>query len=89
MPLPTHHAEAPRSCFGDVFECRGMESSGLSRGAPGVSDGIEGFQANAGSTRDGPAWLGVNLEDTKYGDRPVAPSSSWSSPVRSFRPDIA
>ena len=73
MPVPTHHAEALRRCFRDVFACCGREFGSLPRGVLGVSDGIEGVQWNAGyRTRDGTAWLGVNLEGMRYNDWPVA-----------------
>ena len=73
MPVPTHHADALKSCFRDVFGCRGREFGSLSRGVLGISDGNEGVQWNAGYyPRDGAVWLGVNLEGMKYDDWPVA-----------------
>ena len=72
MPVPTHHTDALKSCFRDVFECRGREFGSLSRGVLGISDGNEGVQWNAGYyPRDGAVWLGVNLEGMKYDDWPV------------------
>ena len=65
--------DALKSCFRDVFGCRGREFGSLSRGVLGVSDGNEGVQWNAGYyPRDGAVWLGVNLEGMKYDDWPVA-----------------
>ena len=73
MPVPTHHSDALKSCFRDVFECRGREFGSLSRGVLGISDGNEGVQWNAGHyPRDGTVWLGVNLEGMKYDDWPTA-----------------
>ena len=73
MPVPTHHADALKSRFRDVFGCRGREFGSLSRGVLGISDGNEGVQWNAGYyPRDGAIWLGVNLEGMKYDDWPVA-----------------
>ena len=73
QPSPTHHADAVKSCFRDVFGCRGREFGSPSRGVLGVSDGNEGVQWNAGHyPRDGAVWLGVNLEGMKYDDWPVA-----------------
>ena len=72
MPIPTHHADALKGCFRDVFGCRGREFGSISRGILGVSDGNEGVQWNAGYYRDGAVWLGVNLEGMKYDDWPVA-----------------
>ena len=73
MPVPTHHADALKSRFRDVFGCRGREFGSLSRGVLGISDGNEGVQWNAGYyPRDGAVWLGVNLEGMKYDDWPVA-----------------
>ena len=73
MPVPTHPADALKSCFRDVFGCRGREFGSLSRGVLGISDGNEGVQWNAGYyPRDGAVWLGVNLEGMKYDDWPVA-----------------
>ena len=63
MPVPTHHAHTLKSCFRNVFGCRGREFGSLSRGVLGVSDGNEGVQWNAGYyPRDGAVWLGVNLD---------------------------
>ena len=53
MPVPTHHADALKSRFRDVFGCRGREFGSLSRGILGVSDGIESpcsGRATRGST---------------------------------------
>ena len=73
MPVPTHHADALKSCFRDVFGCRGREFGSPSRGVLGVSDGNKGVQWNAGYyPRDGAVWLGVILEGMKYDDWPVA-----------------
>ena len=73
MPVPTHPAEALKSCFTDVFGCRGREFGSRSRDVLGISDGNEGVQWNAGYyPRDGAVWLGVNLEGMKYDDWPVA-----------------
>ena len=73
MPVPTHHADALKSCFRDVFGCRGREFGSLSRGVLGISDGNEGVQWNAGYyPRDDEVWLGVNLEGMKYDDWPRA-----------------
>ena len=73
MPVHTHHADALKSPFRDVFGCRGREFGSLSRGVLGVSDGNKGVQWNAGYyPRDGAVWLGVNLEGMKYDDWPVA-----------------
>ena len=73
MPVPTHHADALKSCFRDVFGCRGREFGSRSRGVLGISDGNEGVQWNAGYyPRDDEVWLGVNLEGMKYDDWPVA-----------------
>ena len=73
MPVPTHHADALKSCFRDVFGCRGREFGSRSRGVLGISDGNEGVQWNAGyypvTAR---YWLGVNLVGMKYDDWPVA-----------------
>ena len=67
------HAEALKSCFRDVFGCRGREFGSPSRGVLGISDCNEGVQWNAGYyPRDGAVWLGVNLEGMKYDDWPVA-----------------
>ena len=71
--VPTHHADALKSCFRDVFGCRGRDFGSLSRGVLGISDGNEGVQWNAGYyPRDDEVWLGVNLEGMKYDDWPVA-----------------
>ena len=73
MPVPTHHADALKSRFRDVFGCRGREFGSLSRGVLGVSDGNEGVQWNAGYyPRDGAVWLGVSLDGMEYDDWPVA-----------------
>ena len=73
MSVPTHRADALKSCFRDVFGCRGREFGSLSRGVLGISDANEGVQWNAGYyPRDGAVWLGVNLEGMKYDDWPVA-----------------
>lgn len=73
MPVPTHPADTLKRCFRDVFRCRGREFGSLPLGLLGISDGNEGVQWNAGyHTRDGAAWLGVNLEGMKYDDWPVA-----------------
>ena len=73
MPVPTHHADALKGRFRDVFGCRGREFGSLSRGILGISDGNEGAQWNAGYyPRDGAVWLGVNLEGMKYDGWPVA-----------------
>ena len=73
MPVPTHHADALKSRFRDVFGCRGREFGSRSRGVLGISGGNEGVQWNAGYyPRDGAVWLGVNLEGMKYDDWPVA-----------------
>ena len=71
--VPTHPADALKSCFRDVFGCRGREFGSRSRGVLGISDGNEGVQRNAGYyPRAGAVWLGVNLEGMKYDDWPVA-----------------
>ena len=73
MTVHTHHADALRSRFRDVFGCRGREFGSPSRGVLGISDGNEGVQWHAGyHTRNGAAWLGVNLEGMKYDGWPVA-----------------
>ena len=73
MPLPTHPADALKRRFRDVFGCRGREFGSLSCGVPGISDGNEGVQWNAGyRPREGAVRLGVNLEGMKYDDWPVA-----------------
>ena len=73
MPVPSHPADALKSCFRDVFGCRGREFGSLSRGVLGISDGNEGVQWNAAyDPRDGAVWLGVNLEGMKYDNWPVA-----------------
>ena len=73
MPVPTHHADALKNRFRDVFGCRGREFGSLSRGVLGVSDGNEGVQWNAGCyPRDGAVWLGVSLEGMEFDDWPVA-----------------
>ena len=74
MKLPRFDpADALKSCFRDVFGCRGREFGSLSRGVLGISDGNEGVQWNAGYyPRDGAVWMGVNLEGMKYDDWPVA-----------------
>ncbi len=73
MSLPTHQADALKSCFSDVFGCRGRDFGNPSRGVLGISDGNEGVQWNAAYyLRDSAVWLGVNLEGMKYDDWPVA-----------------
>ena len=73
MSLPTHQADALKSCFRDAFGCRGREFGSPSRGVLGISDGNEGVQWNAAYyPRDGAVELGVNLEGMKYDDWPVA-----------------
>ena len=73
MPVPTQPADALKSCFRDVFGCRGRDFGSPSRRVRGTSDGNEGVQWNAGYyPRDGAVWLGVNLEGMKYDGWPVA-----------------
>ena len=73
MPTSTHHADALKTLFRDVFRCRGRGFGSPSRGVLGISDGNEGVQWNAAYyPRDGAVWLGVNLEGMKYDDWPVA-----------------
>ena len=73
MPVATHHAEALKSCFRDVFGCRGREFGSPSRGVLGISDGNEGVPMERRVLpRDGAVWLGINLEGMKYDDWPVA-----------------
>ena len=73
MPVPTHPADALKTCFRDVFGCPGRDFGSPSRGVEGISDDNQGVQWNAGyHLRDGAAWLGVNLEGMKYDDWPVA-----------------
>lgn len=84
LPVPTRRGEAQRSCFGDVFGCRGREFGSLSRGVLGISDGIEGVKWNAGyHSRDATTRPGVSLGGMKYDDWPVARLIERSSPVRS------
>ena len=73
MSVPTHHADALKSIFRDIFQCRGREFGSPSRGVLGISDDNKGVQWNTGyRPGDGFAWLGVNLEGMKYDDWPVA-----------------
>ena len=73
MPVPTHPADAAKSCFRDVFRCPGRDFGSPSRGVEGISDNNQGVQWNAGyHLRDGAVWLGVNLEGMQYDDWPVA-----------------
>ncbi|MDE2763543.1 MAG: hypothetical protein OXQ94_05620 [Gemmatimonadota bacterium] len=73
MPAPTQPADALKSLFRDIFQCRGRDFGSPSRGVVGISDGNEGVQWNAGYySHDGAVWLGVNLEGMKYDDWPVA-----------------
>lgn len=73
MPTSTHHADALKTLFRDVFRCRGREFGSPPRGVLGISDGNEGVQWNAAYyPPDGTVELGVNLEGMKYDDWPVA-----------------
>ncbi len=73
MSVPTHHADALKSIFRDIFQCRGKDFGSPSRGVLGISDDNKGVQWNTGyRPGDGFAWLGVNLEGMKYDDWPVA-----------------
>ena len=73
MSIPTHHADALKTHFRDVFRCPGRVFGSPSRGVLGISDGNEGVQWNAAYyPRDGAVELGVNLEGMKYDDWPVA-----------------
>ena len=73
MSVPTHHADALKSIFRDIFQCRGSDFGSLPRGVLGISDDNKGVQWNTGyRPGDGFAWLGVNLEGMKYDDWPVA-----------------
>ena len=73
MPLPTHPADALKRRFRDVFGCRGRVFGILSRGVPGISDGSEGVQWNAGyRPPEGAVRLGVNLEGMKHDDCLIA-----------------
>ena len=73
MPANTHHADALKALFRDVFRCPGREFGSPSRGVLGISDGNEGVQWNAAYyPGDGAVCLGVNLEGMKYDDWPVA-----------------
>ena len=90
VPVPTRPADALKTCFRDVFGCRGREFGSLSRGVLGISDGNEGVQWNAGYyPRDGAVWLGVNLEGMKYDDWPVAldrlDGQGWEDALRGAR----
>ena len=94
MTVHTHHADALKSCFRDVFRCRGREFGSLSLGILGISDGNEGVQWNTGyHPRDGAVWLGVNLEGMKYDDWPVARliERELSRPLLlvRYRPEVA
>ncbi len=48
MPIRTHQADSLKSCFRDVFRCRGRPFGSPFRNTLGVSDGNAGVQWNAG-----------------------------------------
>ena len=70
---PTHHADALKSRFRDVFGCHGRGFGSHPVASWASRTATKGVQWNAGYyPRDGAIWLGVNLEGMKYDGWPVA-----------------